>query len=122
MRHAVSRKLAPFGTTIFTEITQLAIEHGAVNLAQGFPDFDGPPFVKDAAIAAIQEGRGQYARMTGTPDLHLSLAANQGISNAGDEIVLFEPYYDSYPAAIAMAGAVGKFVTLRAPDWGFDRK
>ena len=150
MRPAISRKLAPFGTTIFTEITQLAIEHGAVNLAQGFPDFDGPPFVKDAAIAAIREGRGQYARMTGTPDLHFSLAAKyrlgygldyeadkeftvtsgateaifaaiQGISNAGDEIVLFEPYYDSYPAAIAMAGAVAKFVTLHAPDWSFDR-
>ena len=150
MRPAVSRRLAPFGTTIFTEITQLAIEHGAVNLAQGFPDFDGPPFVKDAAIAAIREGRGQYARMTGTPDLHFSLAAKyrlgygldyeadkeftvtsgateaifaaiQGISNAGDEIVLFEPYYDSYPAAIAMAGAVAKFVTLHAPDWSFDR-
>jgi N-succinyldiaminopimelate aminotransferase len=151
MRAPVSRKLAGFGTTIFTEITELAIRHGAVNLAQGFPDFDGPPFVKDAAIAAIREGRGQYARMTGTPDLHLSLAAKyrlgygldyeadkeftvtsgateaifaaiQGISNAGDEILLFEPYYDSYPAAIAMAGAAAKFVTLRAPDWSFDRK
>ncbi|HYB54311.1 MAG TPA: aminotransferase class I/II-fold pyridoxal phosphate-dependent enzyme, partial [Thermoanaerobaculia bacterium] len=151
MRPAVSRKLAGFGTTIFTEITELAIRHGAVNLAQGFPDFDGPPFVKDAAIEAIREGRGQYARMTGTPDLHFSLAAKyrlgygldyeadkeftvtsgateaifasiQGISNPKDEILLFEPYYDSYPAAIAMAGAVARFVTLRAPDWSFDRK
>src|SRR5215831_14405029 len=151
MRPAVSRRLSGFGTTIFTEITELAIKHGAVNLAQGFPDFDGPPFVKDAAIAAIREGRGQYARMTGTPDLHFSLAAKyrlgygldyaadkeftvtsgateaifgsiQGISNAGDEMLLFEPYYDSYPAAIAMAGAVARYVTLRAPDWSFDRK
>jgi N-succinyldiaminopimelate aminotransferase len=151
MRAAISRKLAGFGTTIFTEITQLAQEHGAVNLAQGFPDFDGPLFVKEAAIAAIREGRGQYARMTGTPDLHVSLSAKyrrdygldyapdaeftvtsgateaifasiQGICEPKDEIILFEPYYDSYRASIAMAGAVPRFITLRAPDWTFDRK
>jgi N-succinyldiaminopimelate aminotransferase len=151
MRPAISRRLAGFGTTIFTEMTRLAGEHGAVNLAQGFPDFDGPAFAKQAAIAAIRQGRGQYARMTGTPDLHAALAAKyrrdydldyeadaeftvtsgateaifasiQGLCDSGDEVVLFEPYYDSYRASIAMAGAVPRFVTLEAPDWCFDRE
>jgi N-succinyldiaminopimelate aminotransferase len=132
-------------------MTRLANLHGAVNLAQGFPDFAGPAFAKDAAIAAIREGRGQYARMTGTPDLHAALAAKyrrdygldyapdveftvtsgateaifasiQGICDPGDEVVVFEPYYDSYRAAISMAGAVPRFVTLEGPDWRFDHE
>jgi hypothetical protein len=74
MRPALCRRLAGFGTTIFTEITRLANEHGAVNLGQGFPDFDGPDFVKDAAIAAIRAGHGQYARMIGIPLLNAALA------------------------------------------------
>jgi N-succinyldiaminopimelate aminotransferase len=151
MRPAVSKRLAGFGTTIFTEMTRLAAEHGAVNLAQGFPDFDGPGFAKEAAIAAIRRGLGQYARMSGVPELHLALAAKyrrdweldyeadaeftvtsgateaifaaiQGLCNPGDEVLLFEPYYDSYRAAIAMAGAVPRFVTLEAPDWTFEPK
>jgi N-succinyldiaminopimelate aminotransferase len=149
MRPAISRKLAPFGTTIFTEMTRLAQQHDAVNLAQGFPDFDGPEFAKDAAIRAIREGLGQYARMSGTPELTQVLSAKyrrdyaldydpdseitvtsgateaifsalQGICEPGDVVVLFEPYYDSYRAAVAMAGAVARFVTLEAPDWSFD--
>src|SRR5437870_1044090 len=75
VRPVISQRVAGFGTTIFSEMTRLAGEHGAVNLAQGFPDFDGPDFAKEAAIAAIRDGRGQYARMTGTPDLHVALAA-----------------------------------------------
>lgn len=149
MRPALSSKLAGFGTTIFTEMTRLASEHGAINLAQGFPDFDGPEFVKDAAIAAIRAGHGQYARMTGIPEVHRALSAKyrrdwglefapdeeivvtsgateaifaaiQGVCDAGDEVVLFEPYYDSYKASVAMAGAVPRVVTLRSPDWTFD--
>jgi N-succinyldiaminopimelate aminotransferase len=149
MRPAMSRKLEGFGTTIFTEMTRLAIEHGAVNLAQGFPDFDGPDFVKEAAVAAIRAGHGQYARMSGIPEIHAALAAKyrrdygldyaadaeftvtsgateaifaaiQGVCNPGDEVVLFEPYYDSYRASVAMAGAVPRFVTLLASDWAFD--
>ncbi|HYT32174.1 MAG TPA: aminotransferase class I/II-fold pyridoxal phosphate-dependent enzyme, partial [Thermoanaerobaculia bacterium] len=149
MRPAISSKLAPFGTTIFTEMTRLAQQHDAVNLAQGFPDFDGPEFAKDAAIWAIREGHGQYARMSGTPELARVLSAKyrrdyevdydpdreitvtsgateaifsalQGICEPGDSVVLFEPYYDSYRAAVAMAGAVPRFVTLEAPDWTFD--
>ncbi len=71
----MARRLEGFGTTIFTEMTRLANEHGAVNLAQGFPDFDGPDFVKEAAVAAIRQGRGQYARMSGIPEIHAALAA-----------------------------------------------
>jgi N-succinyldiaminopimelate aminotransferase len=149
MRPALSSKLDGFGTTIFTEMTRLANERGAINLAQGFPDFDGPDFIKDAAIAAIRAGHGQYARMTGIPELHRALASKyrrdwdlefapdseivvtsgateaifaaiQGICDTGDEVVLFEPYYDSYKASVAMAGAVPRVVTLHAPDWTFD--
>ena len=145
----MSRRLEGFGTTIFTEMTRLANEHGAINLAQGFPDFDGPELAKEAAIAAIRAGRGQYARMTGIPELHRALSAKyrrdwdldfapdseivvtsgateaifaaiQGTCDPGDEVVLFEPYYDSYKASVRMAGAVPRVVTLRAPGWGFD--
>ncbi len=149
MRPVLSRRLAGFGTTIFTEITRLAAERGAVNLAQGFPDFDGPPFAKEAAIAAIRKGCGQYARMSGIPELHATLAAKysrdygldyapdaeftvtsgateaifatlQGLCDPGDEVVLFEPYYDSYRASVEMAGAIPRFVTLHRPGWSFD--
>ncbi len=145
----MARRLEGFGTTIFTEMTRLAAEHGAVNLAQGFPDFDGPEFVKEAAVAAIRRGHGQYARMSGIPEVHAALAAKyrrdygldyaadmeltvtsgateaifaaiQGTCEPGDEVVLFEPYYDSYRASVAMASAVPRFVTLRAPGWTFD--
>ncbi len=149
MRPALNRRLVPFGTTIFTEMTRLADQHGAINLAQGFPDFDGPDFVKEAAVAAIRAGRGQYARMSGLPELHRALAAKterdlglsyapdteitvtsgcteaifatiQGLVEPGDEVIVFEPFYDSYRASLALAGAVPRFVTLHAPHWTFD--
>ncbi|HWZ84766.1 MAG TPA: methionine aminotransferase [Thermoanaerobaculia bacterium] len=149
MRSVLSSKLAGFGTTIFSEMTRLAIQHGAINLAQGFPDFDGPEFVKEAAIAAIRAGSGQYERVSGIPEIHRALASKvrrdrgldyapdteivvtsgateaifaavQGLCDEGDEVVLFEPYYDSYKASVRMAGAVPRVVTLRAPDWSFD--
>lgn len=137
-------RLAPFGTTIFTEMTRLAVEHGAVNLAQGFPDFDGPEFIKQAAKRAIDDSHNQYARMFGLPVLNRALAASWqcdtgvaidpdsyvtvtsgctealaaallGLVNPGDEVILFEPFYDSYRACVAMAGATPRFVTLRPP-------
>ncbi|HLO42191.1 MAG TPA: aminotransferase class I/II-fold pyridoxal phosphate-dependent enzyme [Phycisphaerales bacterium] len=143
----VADRLAPFGTTIFTEMTRLAAQHGAVNLAQGFPDFDGPELAKEAAIAAIQAGRNQYARMLGDPALNAAIAARWqrstgqavdpdaqvtvtsgcteaipatilGLINPGETVVLFEPFYDSYRACISMAGARARFVTLRAPASG----
>jgi aspartate/methionine/tyrosine aminotransferase len=137
----VARSLQPFGTTIFTTMSRLALEHGAVNLAQGFPDFEGPDFVKDAAAAAMKREHNQYAPMPGLPALRQEIArrwerssglpANPetnvtvtagcteaiaaaifGICNPGDEVILFEPYYDSYRACVAMAGAVPRFVAL----------
>jgi N-succinyldiaminopimelate aminotransferase len=148
MRPPLTRRLAGFGTTIFTEMTRLANQHGAINLAQGFPDFDGPEFVKEAAIEAIRAGHGQYARMAGVPALTAALSASYarrgliydpdteitvtsgcteaifdaiaGICDVGDEVILFEPYYDSYRASVCMAGATPRVVTLRAPDWTFD--
>ena len=150
-RPAVATRLAPFGTTIFTEMTRLAVQHGAVNLAQGFPDFEGPPFATDAAIDAIRAGRNQYGRMQGELPLVKAVAAyvkartgleydpatevtvfagaTEGIFCAvmalvepGEEVVLFEPYYDSYRACVSMAGGVPRYVTLRAPTFGFDRE
>jgi N-succinyldiaminopimelate aminotransferase len=148
-RPALRRDLAPFGTTIFTEISRRAVEVGAVNLGQGFPDFAGPGFVKDAACRAIQADRNQYARMAGVPELceaisrkverHYGLAydpveevtvfsgcteaihvAVLALCEPGDEVILLEPYYDSYRACVAMAHAVPRFVTLRAPSFRWD--
>lgn len=147
---AVAHRLAPFGTTIFAEMTRLAIEHDAINLSQGFPDFDGPEWLKDAAQEAMRTGHNQYARSAGVPALTESIArwfeassglatdpeseitvtagctealaaAFMGLINPGDEVVLFEPFYDSYRACVAMAGARPRFVTLRPPPDGHTR-
>jgi aspartate/methionine/tyrosine aminotransferase len=144
----VAQRFRPFGSSIFAEMTRLAIAHGAVNLSQGFPDFDGPEVAKRAAIAAIEAGHGQYARMQGVPVLNQAIArswaargygefdpdacvtvtsgcseaivcAVLGLLNAGDEVVVFEPYFDFYTAAAAMAGAVPRFVALRPGADGF---
>ena len=145
----VSASLRPFGTTIFTEMTALATRYGAINLGQGFPDFEGPPGVVEAAVAAIQSGENQYSRSMGHEVLVGAIAEHQlrfygldydpaveitvfcgateglassmlGLLNSGDEVILFQPFYDSYPACAAMAGAVPRFVTLRAPDYLID--
>lgn len=145
----LTRKLQGFGTTIFAEMTALAQRHGAVNLGQGFPDFDGPDALKRAAIAAIESGHNQYARSHGVPVLNDAIAAHRqrfyglqfdpqteitvmhgateciaatllGLLDVGDEVVLFEPCYDSYTPMIALAGASAKVVTLHAPDFAVD--
>ena len=150
-----SQRVARFGTTIFSEFSALAAQHGAVNLGQGFPDFDGPEEVRDAARAAIAAGVNQYAQGTGAPGLRQAIAAHAerfwgqrvdpdtmvtvtagateaimavllGLVDPGDEVVGFEPFYDSYDAAIAFAGATARWVPLRPPDaqhatWWFDR-
>jgi len=142
-------RLQPFGETIFAEMTRLAQQHDAVNLGQGFPDFEGPPEIIAAALAAMEAGENQYARSRGHPALVEAIARKQqrdygialdpmtnvvvtsgcteaiaasllGLLNPGDEVILFEPYYDSYCASIAMAGGVPKFVTLRFPDFALD--
>ncbi|MBM4099992.1 MAG: aminotransferase class I/II-fold pyridoxal phosphate-dependent enzyme [Planctomycetes bacterium] len=143
-----SDRLRPFGESVFATISRLAARYGAVNLGQGFPNFDGPEFVKDAAIRAIREGRGQYARTFGLPEVTRAVAARfratsgvevdpdaevtvtsgcteasaavmLGLVNPGDEVVLVEPFYDSYPACVAMAGGTVRTVRLRAPDFAF---
>ena len=138
-----------FGQTVFTEITELARAHDAINLGQGFPDFDGPEFVKVAAAAAIRSGANQYARMFGIPELNRAIAARYevdtaitvdadtqvtvtsgctealaatflGLVNTGDEVVVIEPFYDSYPACATLAGATARYVTLRPPAFRLD--
>jgi N-succinyldiaminopimelate aminotransferase len=145
----VRRALRPFGTSIFTEITALAVRTGAVNLGQGFPDFDAPDFVKEAAVRAIRDGHNQYARPYGVPALAEAIAAHQerfhglrydpleevtvvagatealhatisGILEPGDEVVLFEPFYDAYRPDLAMAGAAWRTVRLDPPGFALD--
>ncbi len=146
----VSHRLASYGTSIFTEMTRLANEKGAINLSQGFPDFDGPEFVREAAIGAIRAGHNQYARMSGVPPLSNALAQRWqrltgqtidpdaqvsvtngcteaiaatclGLLNPGDEVIIFEPYYDSYKPCIEIAGGVPIVLTLAAPMFGLNR-
>jgi N-succinyldiaminopimelate aminotransferase len=145
----ITEKLVPFGTTVFAEMTALAVEHNAINLAQGFPDFEGPPEIVEAAVQALRSGGNQYARSRGHPPLTEAIAESQrryygleydsfdevvvfngategisasllGLLNQGDEVILFEPFYDSYPPCLALAGAVPKYLTLRFPDFRLD--
>jgi N-succinyldiaminopimelate aminotransferase len=137
-----------FSSSIFSKMSQMAAAHQAVNLAQGFPDFDGPAAIKEAAIQAIRGNFNQYAPSTGLGELRRQLANRQaehyglsydfasevtvfsgateaifccimGLCGPGDEVLTFEPFFDCYPATTAMAGAVLKTVPLRAPDWSF---
>lgn len=147
---SVSERLAPFGVTIFTEMTQLAIEHDAINLGQGFPNWDGADFVKEAAARSMAEGgHDQYPASPGIPELRDALAHRYGpllgrdldpsteitvtcgctealaasflgLINPGDEVVVIEPYYDAYPVNVALAGAKPRYVALRAPDFALD--
>ncbi len=146
----IAQRLLPFGTTIFSEMTALALERNAINLSQGYPDFDGPPEVIEAAVEALRRGPNQYARSAGLPELTAAVAAHQqrhygleldplrevsitsgategiaasllGLLDPGDEVILIEPFYDSYPACVALAGATPHFVTLRFPDFRLDR-
>jgi N-succinyldiaminopimelate aminotransferase len=142
-------RLRGLGTTIFAEMSALALATGSINLGQGFPDVDGPDQIKQAAVDAIWAGRNQYPPGIGVPELRLAIAHHQkrfygieldadsqvlvtaGATEAvaaamlamvdrGDEVIALEPYYDSYAASIAMAGGVRVPVTLRAPDFRLD--
>lgn len=146
----MAKRVAGFGTTIFSEINELAAQYQAVNLGQGKPDFDGPPPVVQAAIAALQDGTSnQYAPGLGVDTLREAIAAHEknhynialepkaeiiitvgateavfaailGLTDAGDEVIVFEPFYDSYVPNILMAGGVPRYCPLHPPAWNFD--
>jgi N-succinyldiaminopimelate aminotransferase len=145
----LASRLREFGVTIFAEMSALAERTGAINLGQGFPDEDGPAVMIEAAIRAIRDGRNQYPPGPGIPELRRAIAdhqrrfyglefdpdtdvlvtagATEGITAAvlalcepDDEVVLFEPYYDSYAPAVALAGGRRRVVPLRPPHWDFD--
>jgi len=147
--HFLTERLREFGTTIFTQMSALAVETSSVNLGQGFPDTDGPSEVAEAACRAIREGHNQYPPLPGIEPLRVAIADHRrrfrgqdfdpdgevlvtagatealaaamlALTGPGDEVVTFEPYYDSYAAGIALSGATRRVVTLRAPDWSFD--
>lgn len=138
--------LAGIGTTVFTVMSALAVEHRSINLGQGFPDTDGPADVVQAAADALRDGRNQYPPMPGLPELRQAVAnANKrfygldvdwasevvvtsgateaitaclmAVLNPGDEVVLIEPLYDTYLPVVRMLGAVPKLVRLEPPDW-----
>jgi N-succinyldiaminopimelate aminotransferase len=142
----LATRLQGLGTTIFAEMSALALQTGAINLGQGFPDTDGPTAVIDAAVHAMRNGRNQYAPGIGVPELRAAIAAHQqrwygieldpdlevlvttgategiaaallGLVEPGDEVIALEPYYDSYVACIAMAAGVRVPLTLRAPSF-----
>ncbi len=148
-RSLLTSRLAGFGTTIFAEMSALAARTGAINLGQGFPDTDGPEEVLEAAVEALRGGHNQYPPGPGIPALRAAIAAHQrrfhgievdpdgevlvttgateaiaaamlALCEPGDEVVTFEPYYDSYAACIALAGARRRPVTLRPPGYEID--
>ncbi len=147
--HPLATRLQGLGTTIFAEMSALALRTGSINLGQGFPDVDGPESVLDAAVTALRGGRNQYAPGIGVPELRTAIAQHQqrfyglrvdpdtevvvttgateaiaaallGLVDPGDEVIALEPYYDSDAACIAMAGGVRVPVTLRPPGFRLD--
>ena len=146
-----ARRLEGFGTSVFTEMSALAVSHEAINLGQGFPDFSGPDFVKEAAVEAIRSDLNQYAPSHGLPRLRQAIAsdwlAQHGVAvdvereitvtsgateallstllalvDPGDEVLFFEPFYDSYVPQTVFAGGTPRAIPLVAPDWSFDRE
>jgi N-succinyldiaminopimelate aminotransferase len=145
----MSRRVAGFGTTVFAEINQLARRYNAVNLGQGAPDFDGPPEVLAAAVQAVNAALNQYAPGIGMAAVREAIAAHAerfygqrlnpetdvlvtsgategifaavlGLTDPGDEVIVFEPVYDTYVPNLVMAGVVPRYVPLRGENWTFD--
>jgi len=145
----LARRVSYFSESVIREMTRLASKHNAVNLAQGMPDFEAPQAVKDAACKAIQDGFNQYAITWGEPSLRRAIAAKAKAFNgidcdpernitvccgatecmmatmlalvdAGDEVVIFQPYYENYAPDALLTGATPVWVPLRPPEWRFD--
>ena len=145
----MAQRVSRFGTSIFFEMTNLANQHQAVNLGQGFPNFPGPDFLKQAAIRAIKDDVNQYAPGSGQVRLRQAIAQKMarfyglpvnpdsevivthgateaifgtilGLVDPDDEVIIFEPYYDSYLPAVQLAGGMPRLYTLRPPDWSVD--
>jgi methionine aminotransferase len=146
---AIRSKLPSAGVSIFSTMTRLANEHGAINLSQGFPDFDCDPALVEAVARCMRDGHNQYAPMAGVPSLREALsskieqlygrrydpvteiaittgatealyAAITALVQPGDEVLLFQPVYDSYVPAVQLSGGVPRFVTLRPPQYQID--
>src|SRR5437773_12293095 len=146
-----SKKATQFTESVIREMTRLNDLHGGVNLSQGFPDFPAPQAIKDAACAAINADVNQYAVTWGARPLReavareftrrygLPVVADEQVTiccgsteammstmlaviDPGDEVVLFEPYYENYGPDAILAGAVPRYVTLHEPDWTFDER
>jgi aspartate/methionine/tyrosine aminotransferase len=144
-----SQRTRHFTESVIREMTRLAVRHGAVNLAQGFPDFSAPEALKQAAAEAIASDHNQYAITWGAKSLRDAIAAKyqrtygltfdseteitvccgstegmiaslMAVTNPGDEVVIFEPFYENYGPDTKLCGAVPRFVRLRPPDWSFD--
>jgi aspartate/methionine/tyrosine aminotransferase len=146
----VSARASTFTESVIREMTRLALRHNAVNLAQGFPDFACPPELKQAACAAIEGDINQYAITWGATDFRAAISAKTGrfypdwqvdpdtqitvtcgategmiaamlaLLNPGDEVIIFEPFYENYGPDAVLSGAVPRYVTLHEPDWRFE--
>ncbi len=150
-RRMLSAKAEQFTESVIREMTRLAMKHGAVNLSQGFPDFAAPEEIKKAARQAIADDINQYAITWGAKPLRdaivekfertqgvkydaereiticcgsteAMMSAMMAIINPGDEVVVFEPFYENYGPDAILSGATPRFVKLRTPDWSFDEK
>ncbi len=148
-RRKSAQRIASMTTSIFATMSKMAVEYGAINLGQGFPDFDGPLWIMEEAFKAMKSGKNQYAPSPGinslrkeisnyqnkfyglnyNPDKEIIVTAGAtealysaitAFIESGDEVILFEPYYDAYPADIILAGGTPRYVTLYKPDFHFN--
>ncbi len=145
----LTTKLPGKGTTIFTVMTKMAQDHGAINLSQGFPDFDGPPALRERVAYHMDHGHNQYAPLAGVPELRQQIATKvlniygretdpdceicvtpgateaifaviTAVIHPGDEVIIFDPAYDCYEPDVILNGGVSKHITQRYPDFAID--